>query len=172
MKKLYIFLYYAIARHLPMQPIPGFKFYYWVRYQLVKKILNECGQKIVVKNKCYFGNGSRLKVGDYTQLGQNARLTGEISLGSYIMMGPDVIIMAVTHDVSDLSKNMIDPTNPSIEDPVVIGDNVWIGTRVIILPGVTIGKNSIVGSGAVVTKSFPENSVIGGVPAKLLKTRS
>lgn len=54
--------------------------------------------------------------------------------------------------------------------PVIIEDNVWIGEGVCIMPNVKIGKNSIVGANAVVTKSFPENSVIGGNPAKLIKT--
>lgn len=57
------------------------------------------------------------------------------------------------------------------EKEVVIGNDVWIGTRVIILPGVTIGDHSIIGAGAVVTKSFPDYSIIGGVPAKLIKSR-
>lgn len=171
MKKVYLLLYYAVAKHLPMQPFPGYSFYYQIRYFLAKRILCKCGKNVVVKNNCYFGDGSKLKVGDFSQLGQNARFGGEITIGSYVMMGPDVVIMAVTHDVSDLSKPMIDPSNPTIKNPVIIGDNVWIGTRVIILPGVNIGKNSIIGAGSVVTKSFPENSIIAGVPAQLLNVR-
>ena len=159
------------AQHLPMQPIPGFKFFYKLRYILCKKVLLECGKDIVIKNKCYFGNGDNLKVGDFSQLGQNARIAGPVTLGKYVMMGPDVVIMGVTHDISDISKPMIDASHPSLINPVIIGDNVWIGTRVIILPGVEIGDGSIIGSGAVVTKSFSPNSVIGGVPAKFIKSR-
>ena len=171
MKKIYLLLYYGIAKQLPMQPFPCYKLFYQFRYFLAKRIVNQCGKNVVIKNKCYFGDGSKLRVGDFSQLGQNGRFGGQITIGSYVMMGPDVVIMAVTHDVSDLTKPVIDPTNPSTENPVVIGDNVWIGTRVIILPGVKIGNNSIIGSGAVVTKSFPKNSIIGGVPAKLIKQR-
>ena len=171
MKHFYLLVYYLFAQHLPMQPIPGYKFYYKIRYFLVKRIIHSCGKNVVVKNKCYFGNGSKLKIGDNSQLGQNIRIGGTVNIGRHVMMGPDIVIMAITHDISDLSKPMIDPSNPSIEDPVIIGDNVWIGTRAIILPGVNIGSNSIIGSGAVVTKSFPENSILGGVPAKLIKNR-
>lgn len=158
-----------LIQHLPMQPFPGYKFFYKLRYYCVKKLLLDCGRGVVVKNKCYFGNGRKLKVGNYSQLGQNSRLNGNITLGDYIMMGPDVVIMAVTHDISNKSLPMVDPSHPSIEDPVVIGSNVWIGTRAIIMPGVTIGDNCIIGSGAVVTKSFPNNSIIAGVPAKFIK---
>lgn len=171
MKHFYLLIYYCFATYLPMQPIPGYKLFYRIRYFLVKRILLKCGDKVIVKNKCYFGNGSKLSVGNYSQLGQNLRVSGPVTIGDYVMMGPDIVIMAVTHDISDLSKPMLDPTNPSIEKPVVIGNNVWIGTRVIIMPGVEIGSNSIIGSGAVVTKSFPENSIIAGVPAKFIKVR-
>lgn len=171
MKKLLLFVYYIFAQHLPMQPFPGYRLFYRFRYFLVKNIISECGKSVVVKNKCYIGDGSKLSVGSFSQLGQNARFGGRIKIGDYVLMGPDVVIMAVTHDVSDLSRKMTDPTNPSIEKEVVIGNNVWIGTRVIIMPGVTIGDNSIIGAGAVVTKSFPPNSILAGVPAIKIKDR-
>ena len=56
--------------------------------------------------------------------------------------------------------------------PVIIGDDVWIGGRVIILPGVTIGNGAIVGAGAVVTRDVPEYAIVGGVPAKVIKMRT
>ena len=154
-----------------MQPLPGYRIFYAIRYWLVKRIIKNCGKNVVVKSNCYFGNGTKLEVGDFSQLGQNARILGPVKIGSHVIMAPDVVIMAVTHDVSDLTKPMIDKSNPSIESKVEIGNNIWIGTRVIIMPGIKIGNNSIIGAGAVVTKSFPENSIIGGVPAKLIKTR-
>lgn len=85
-------------------------------------------------------------------------------------MGPDVIMMATSHayDRKDLPI-MAQGTAP--EKPIKIGNNVWVGTRVIILPGVEIGDNTIIGAGAVVTKSFPKDCIIGGNPAKILKYR-
>lgn len=87
------------------------------------------------------------------------------------MMSPNVIIMRVTHDISDQIKPMIDPNNPSLEKPVFIGNNVWIGTRVNVMPGVEIGGNIIIAAGAVVIKSFGSNSIIEDVPAKFIKNR-
>ncbi len=169
MKAILLVLYHLILKRLPMQPIPGFRFYYWTRRKVVERLLKKCGKRVVVKNNCYFGNGSKLEVGDDSQLGQNAQLLGPIKLGNHIMMGPDVMIMGVTHEVADLSKPMNDPSRPAIERPVEIGNNVWIAARVIILPGVKIGDNCIIGSGAVVTKSFPDHCVIAGVPARFIK---
>lgn len=170
MKSLYLFLYYAILQYIPMQPMPGYKIGYALRRRCVKRILgNRCGKKVVVKDHCYFGNGNRLTVGDNSQMGQNAKLLGTVTIGKDVLMGPDVVIMATSHGYEDTTIPI--RMQPGWEKPIAIGDNVWIGTRVIILPGVQIGNNCIIGSGAVVTHSFPDNSIIGGVPAKLLKTR-
>lgn len=170
MRKIYLIVYYIILYYLPMQPTPGYKVYYLIRRFFINRILLDCGEGIIVKNRCYFGNGSRLKVGDRSQLGQNSRLNGSISIGSDVLMGPDVVIMATSHnfDTVDIPINL---QGDKPEKEVIIADDVWIGTRAIILPGVKIGKHSIIGAGAVVTKSFPENSIIGGNPAKLIRYR-
>ena len=171
MKNIYLLAYYSIIQFLPMQPFPGYKFFYKVRYFFVKRVIKKCGKNVIIKNKCYFGDGSRLTIGNRSQLGQNARLGGLISIGDDVLMGPDVIMMATSH-----SFNRIDiPINQQgaeEEKPIVIGDDVWIGTRVIILPNVKIGSHSIIAAGAIVTKSCEPYSIIGGIPAKLLKRRN
>lgn len=143
---------------------------YIIRYALAKKLLVNCGDRVAIHNRCYFGNGSRLSVGDRTRLGKNARLNGRISIGEDVMMGPDVVIMATSHEYKDENTPM-NQQGEAAERPIKIGDDVWIGTRVIILPGVCIGEHSIIGAGSVVTKTFPKKSIIGGNPAKLIRTR-
>ncbi len=86
------------------------------------------------------------------------------------MMGPEVLIYTQNHDFSRTDITM-DQQGWADEKPVVIEDDVWIGSRVIILPGVTIGKGSVIGASAVVTKSVPPYSVVAGNPAKIVKTR-
>jgi len=154
-----------------MQPIPGYKIYYRIRKFLVGRIIKECGEGVVVKDKAYFGSGNNLCVGSRTQLGQNCKFQGPVRLGNDVIMGPDSVLMGITHDVSRLDIPMNDPDLVPIEKEVVIGNDVWIGTKVVILPGVEIGSHSIVGAGAVVTKSFPEYAIIGGVPAKQIGSR-
>jgi maltose O-acetyltransferase len=171
MKKIKLAFYYLILFYLPMQPFPGYKIFYRIKFLCLRKIFNFCGENVIIKSRCYFGNGSKLSIGNNSQLGQNARLVGPIKLGNNVMMGPDVIIMGVSHDISRLDIPMNDLSLEGIENQVCIGNNVWIGTRAILMPGISIGDNSIVGAGAVVTKSFPSNSVLAGVPAKLIKNR-
>ena len=171
MKSLLLLIYYGILQYIPMQPMPGYKIGYALRRFVVKRLLGDwCGKNVIVKNKAYFGNGSRLKVGNRSQLGQNCRLNGTISIGDDCLMGPDVIMMATSHEFCDVSMPM-NRQGERPEKPISIGNDVWIGTRVIILPGVSIGNQSIVAAGAVVTKSFPPRSIIGGVPAKIIGTR-
>ncbi|MCP5382479.1 MAG: acyltransferase [Kordiimonadaceae bacterium] len=85
-----------------------------------------------------------------------------IHFGSNILIGPNTAIISANHDVSIRSKWAKD-------NPIKIGDNVWIAANVVILPGVELGDNVIVGAGSVVTKSFKSNTIIAGNPAKVIR---
>lgn len=171
MKRIYLFLYYAFLQRIPMQPMPGYKIGYVLRRWVLKKVLGKrCGDKIIVKDHCYIGNGERLTIGDRSQLSQNGRFNGTINIGNDCLMGPDIVIMATSHEYSSTAMP-INQQGAKTENPVIIGNDCWIGTRSVILPGVKIGDHSIVAAGAVVTKSFPPYSIIGGVPAVLIKKR-
>ncbi|HIE35115.1 MAG TPA: acyltransferase, partial [Campylobacterales bacterium] len=88
-----------------------------------------------------------------------------IKLGKNFLFAPGVKLISSNHDVKDYSKSIA-------ANPIIIGDNVWVGANAIILPGVEIGSNCIVGAGSVVTKSFKEdNLVIVGNPAKIMKVK-
>lgn len=92
-----------------------------------------------------------------------------------MIFGPRPTIITGDHRVDVIGKFIMDVSDneklPNNDLPVVIEDDVWCGANVTILKGVTIGHGSIVAAGAVVTKSFPPYSIIGGVPAKLIKMR-
>jgi maltose O-acetyltransferase len=93
-----------------------------------------------------------------------------VTIGEDVMMGPDVAIYALNHAFDDLTRPMLVQGHDSA-DPVKVGDDVWIGARAIILPGVEIGKGCIVGAGAVVTRSVPDYSVVAGNPAVVIRSR-
>lgn len=168
MKKLLLIIYYALLQRFPMQPMSGYKIGYKLRYWCVKHLLRRYGSDVIVKDHCYFGNGSRLPVGNRSQLGSNARLKGEIPIGDDVLMGPDVVKMATSHKFTRLDMP-INLQGSKPEEPIVIGNDCWIGTRAIILPGVHIGNQCIVAAGAVVTRSFPDNVYWGEYRQSCLK---
>ncbi len=89
----------------------------------------------------------------------------EVRIGNNCFIGPNVSIYTACHPLDAETRNI----GVEWAEPVVIGDNVWIGGSATILPGVEIGSNVVIGAGSVVTKSIPDNSVVGGNPAHIIK---
>lgn len=170
MRKMALAIYYLLAWHLPTQPMPGWQFAYWLRRRLVKRIFPYCGADVVIKRRAYFGSGASIRLGDRSQLGHCSRIDHDVEIGNDVMMGPDVVIMSISHETARPGIPMIQ--QGAVErKPVRIGNDVWIGTRAIILPGVRIGDGAIIGAGSVVTRDVPALAVVGGVPARVIKHR-
>lgn len=119
-----------------------------------------------------------LSIGDGTSIPKGSTIyctEAPLTIGRKVIFGPRPTIITGDHRTDIIGKYIIDVTPeeklPENDLPVVIEDDVWVGANVTILKGVTIGCGSIVAAGAVVTKSFPPYSIIGGVPARLLKRR-
>ncbi len=162
--------YYLFARHLPAS---AHKFGRWaqpVRRFICRRIFKYAGKKFNIEKGAYFGDGSEIEIGDYSGIGINCQTCGPIKIGNDVMMGPEVIILTQNHKFDRLDIPMWQQGFRPPEQ-VVIGDDVWIGSRAIILPGIRIGKGAIIGAGAVVTKDVPEYAVVGGNPGKVIKFR-
>lgn len=165
-------LYYGFARYIPKLSNDdiGNK----IRGRLCKYIFPKCGDNIDVEPMAYFFSGGALHIGSNSGIGRGAYLSnisggGEILIGDNVMMAPEVVILTSMHNFSDVSVPM--NRQGHYLSRVVIEDDVWIGYRAMVLPGTTIGKGSIIAAGAVVTKDVPPYSIVGGVPARLLKKR-
>jgi maltose O-acetyltransferase len=167
---LFLFIYYSFAWHLPTQPFPGWKFAYWLRYHLVRNIFCYCGKDVIVKTKAYFGTGEKIRVGDRSQIGVNCKAESDLVLGDDVVMGPDVVIMSSAHAFERLDIP-INRQGGLSQRPVVIGNDVWIGTRVIIMPGVRIGDQAVIGANTVVTKDVPPRAIFAGSPGKVIRYR-
>ena len=89
-----------------------------------------------------------------------------ITIGDNCMFGPNVQLYTASHPIEPVKRN----SGLELGKPITIGDNVWIGGAAVIVPGVTLGDNVVVAAGSVVTKSFPDNVVVGGNPAQIIKT--
>lgn len=93
-----------------------------------------------------------------------------VQIGQDVVMGPDVVIMTTAHAWEDPAVPVRLQGDLPIA-PVVIGDDVWLGTRVIVMPGVIIGKGAIIGAGSIVTKDVADFAVVAGAPARLIRWR-
>jgi len=113
-----------------------------------------------------FFQPKNITIGQDTIIGDHAFLDGraKLTIGDHVSIASQVLIYNSEHDIH---SDKFDP----LEEPVEIGDYVFIGARAIILPGVKIGKGAVVAAGAVVTKDVPEMTIVGGVPAKPIGQR-
>lgn len=116
----------------------------------------------------------KIKMGDRVCFNTNCHIgaIASIEIGNDVLVGSNVLITDHQHgDLNNLLPHETYARQPLVsKGPVVIGDNVWIGENVCIMPGVAIGKNSVIGANSVVTSYVPENSVVAGVPAKIIKS--
>lgn len=169
---LFLILYYGFAQYLPGSYTPIFgKLYNSIRIWCVKHIFKKCGKISTIDRKAYFGTGRNIEIGDYSGIGANCIVPNNTIIGKYVMMAPEVHIVANNHNFNDISKPMCfqgSPKNPPI---TIIEDDCWIGVRVIMTPGRHIKKGTIVAAGSVLTKDFDEYSIVGGNPAKLIRKR-
>ncbi len=163
-------LYYFLARHLPCSGLPYAPGARALRGLCAKMMLDACGKGVNIEHGAFFASGNGITVGDHSGIGLNCRVAGPLAIGNDVMMAPNVTIVTQNHEVSDLSRPMRLQTAP--KQKVTVGNDVWIGTNVVIMPGVTVGNGVIIGAGAVVTKDVPDYAVVGGVPAKIIKFRN
>lgn len=138
------------------------------RKQLIKEIVNSIGENFVIEQPFHCDYGYFITIGENFYANYNLTIldTAEVKIGDNVFIGPNVNIYAATHPIDKERRNQ----NLEKGIPVSIGNSVWIGGNVTILPGVTIGDNTVVGAGSVVTKSLPANVVAAGNPCKVIKT--
>ena len=108
-----------------------------------------------------------VSIGDHTRIGLHNTIIGPVVIGSHVNLAQGITITDLNHIFSDPQKR-IDEQGVST-DQVIIEDDTWIGANAVILPGVTIGRHSVIAAGAVVTKDIPPHSLAAGIPAKIIK---
>ena len=146
----------------------GSKIYHSVRMDTPPYRKFSLGRRSVVESYACINNAvGDVIIGDHTRIGLHCTVIGPVTIGSHVNLAQGITITALNHSFEDTAKR-IDEQGITTK-PVIIGDDVWIGTNAVILPGVTIGRHSVVAADAVVTKEVPEHSLVAGVPAKIIK---
>ncbi len=167
-RKICRFLYNLIAKRMPLSNSKiklGQKSF---RRFLVSKMIVHVGKNVNIEKGAFISSGC--SIGDNSGVGVRCELNGTVKIGNNVLMGPDVIIYTVNHQFSDKNK-LIAEQGYREEQPVTICDDVWIGRRVMIMPGTTIGKGAVIGAGAVVAKDIPEYAIAVGNPVKIVGYR-
>lgn len=163
-------LYYGFAQYLPAGDSIFFRGGKCIRYQLVKRIFKSCGKNVNVERRACFGSGRNIEIGDNSGIGINARIPSNTKIGKNVMMGPNCHILGANHSFDNTDIPMI-KQGMSIQKVTIIEDDVWIGRNVTFTPGRTVKKGTIVGACTLLCKDFPEYSIVGGNPSKLIRSR-
>lgn len=164
-------LYYIIGKHLPSSRCIFLgRISCKIRFLLCKNIFSSCGRNVTIEKGVDFGFGYRIQIGDNSGMGVNSHIPDGTHIGSNVMMGPNCYIIVRNHRFDRTDIPMISQGYQDYKY-VVIEDDVWIGRDVTILPGRTVARGSIVAANTVLVKDFPEFSVIGGNPSRLIKSR-
>lgn len=170
-KSLCTFLYDRIAVHLPRGNNPLGRFGRNARYELCRNIFEYCGANVnIEKGARFIGGGDRIRIGDNSGIGVNAKIPNGTIIGENVMMGPNCFVHDINHRFDRIDIPMIQQGHTS-HLPIVIGDDVWIGRDVTIMRGRHIAKGSILAANCVLTRDFPEYSIIGGNPSRLIRSR-
>ncbi|RAP47716.1 MAG: acetyltransferase [Methanosphaera sp. rholeuAM6] len=119
--------------------------------EVIPPFHTDCGKNIHLGENVFINAGCKMQD------------QGGIYIGDKVLIGHNVVFATLNHDENPEIRGALHPK------PIVVGDKTWIGSNSTILSGVTIGKGAIIAAGAVVTKDVPDNTVVGGVPAKLIK---
>ena len=137
------------------------------RKELVQELFAEAGENAYVEPPFYCDYGRNTKVGDNFYCNYDCVFLdcGPITIGSNVMLGPKVALYAVNHPI----EPKIRATNWDYPEPITIGNDVWIGGSAVICPGVTIGDNTVIGAGSVVTKDIPSGVVAAGNPCRVIR---
>ena len=124
----------------------------------------------IFENDIYISDCRNIKIGKNCHINENVFIQGA-SIGNYVMIAPHVAILNSKHNHNRIDIPMVLQGEQKYVNPV-IEDDVWIGRNAIIMPGIKIEKGSIIGAGAVVVKDVPSFSIVGGVPAQVIKKRN
>lgn len=169
MAKIYVFIYYFIIRKLPDSKYLSFS--NKVRCWYLHKVLNILSgtESTKVESNVYLGNLKNVKIGEGSRINENVFIQGAY-IGKNVLVAPSVAILSKNHEHGRVDIPIVDQGETEAAPPI-IGDGAWIGRNAVVLPGVKIGEGAIVGACSFVNRDVEPFAVVGGVPARFIKSR-
>jgi len=154
--------FFYLANHL-FAKLPSYRLRHWYLKHFCRL---KIGKDSSIHMNCFI-TGTNIEIGNNTIVNRQTYLDGRagVKIGNNVNISHQTLIQSLDHDPQD-------PYFGCLVKPVTIENNVWIGTRAIILPGVLIGEGAVIGAGSVVTKNIPSYTIAVGNPAKVIKTRN
>lgn len=138
------------------------------RVQLLGRLLGSMGERIDIQPPFYCDYGQHIHLGDNVFINYNCTILdcGRVQIGNNVFIGPNVSFYAAYHPIiaSERIKGL------ELAAPITVGDNVWLGGNVILCQGVSIGENTTIGAGSVVTRSIPANVLAAGNPCRVIRS--
>lgn len=165
-KFLYV-IYNSIGRFLPRTYVPYSFKSQAIRAYLVRGFVVKCGKDVKIESGALIS--PKVEIGNRSQIGENARIRSNVFMGDDILMAPNVQLISANHNFDRLDIPIVD--QGFTQGKIVIKDDVWIGTNVLVMPNVTINSHAIIAAGSVVTKDVPVNAIVAGIPARIIKYR-
>jgi maltose O-acetyltransferase len=137
------------------------------RQTILQQLLGQIGQNSFIEPPFYCSYGQNIYIGDHVYLNVLCTILdcNQVHIGHHVMIGPAVQIYTAAHDLQAETRNQ----GWEVARSIVIEDNVWMGGGAILLPGVRIGRNAVVGAGTVVSRNVPANTVVVGNPARVIR---
>ena len=137
------------------------------RQAILQNIFGKFGQNSLIEPPFYCVYGQNIEIGDNVYLNFQCVILdcNKVRIGDYTMLGPNVQIYTAAHDLQAETRIQ----GWEVAKPITIAEKVWIGGGAILLPGVKIGRNAVVGAGAVVSKDVPANTIVAGNPARVIR---
>ena len=161
---VYYAAYWLVAAHLPYRP----RYLRSLRTRVVHGFAPGVDRSAVINKRARIGPGAMVLQG--AGVGQGCSLGSEVVLRRHVMMGPDCLFITGDHPVPADGGYFGD--HAPVHKTIIVGEDVFIGARVIVLPGVTIGQGAAIGAGAVVAKDVPAGAVVVGNPGRIVRTRT
>ena len=139
------------------------------------------GSRIWISDNCHIESvpGGSINIGSETSLQSRCQIRGEVIIGNKVLLAPNVFISSGSHmydyvpelTIREQDQKYLEDKGRSYSSPIQVGDDCWLGINVVVMPGVSIGSRCVIGANAVVTEDIPTDTVAGGIPAKVIRSR-